>query len=339
MDNSRTILTLFHPNTWGRCRVGRVKIFGSNIKIDSAFLPILIGIAIASCLGCSDETAGLRDLSRRIVGSVGSNKSFHEKMGWVAEEFFTDAKVISLCHAIESEDLELMRQLIDSGADVNAIGEGGMTPLLWAFPDNKIERFKLLLENGADPNVKITGEVGIRASMKPGDSVTIMSARTAFPGYLEAVLKHGGDPNIANRYDHSVLSVVIQSVHVHNRIDRVKMLIDAGADVNARLSGGNPLTIHAISRGSYSYDIVLMLLQNGADYRSPQGTRKPPRRLVHCVVSDEQNVHGFRPEKQNGYYEVVKWLEDHGEDLEQARKEEAARRKAILDPRNAPAYL
>ena len=66
-------------------------------------------------------------------------------MGWVAEEFFTDAKVISLCHAIESEDLKLMRQLIDTGADVNAIGEGGMTPLLWAFPDNKIENRLLSL--------------------------------------------------------------------------------------------------------------------------------------------------------------------------------------------------
>ena len=52
-----------------------------------------------------------------------------------------------------------------------------------------------------------------------------------------------------------------------------------------------------------------------------------------------QNIKRSQPDNRKAYYDVVKWLEDHGEDLEQARKEEAARRKAILDPGNAPAYL
>lgn len=113
---------------------------------------------------------------------IGTKKSFHQKFSWKAEDFFDDTQVVSLCKAIEADDLAEMKRLIEAGADVNAKGKGSMTPLMWAFPDNKFDRFKLLLENGADPNVKISSDLNVPSFFRPGHSVTTVSAKSYFPG-------------------------------------------------------------------------------------------------------------------------------------------------------------
>ena len=65
------------------------------------------------------------------------HRTWHAKFGWKAEEYFTHPQVIALCRAIEADDLKEMDRLIAAGVNVNAQGKGKMTPLLWAFPDNK----------------------------------------------------------------------------------------------------------------------------------------------------------------------------------------------------------
>ena len=86
---------------------------------------------------------------------------WHARMNWKAEDYFQDPKVISLCKAIEADDVKEMEWLIASGSDANAVGKDGMTPLLWAFPDGKIERFQCLLNKGADPNKVFDSDFGV----------------------------------------------------------------------------------------------------------------------------------------------------------------------------------
>ncbi len=112
-----------------------------------------------------------------------SEKTLHQKLGWKAEGFFADPKVIELCRAIEA--------LIAGGVDVNAKGKGNMTPLMWAFPDEKLPRFEMLLRAGADPNVYITSDLGVPNGFTKGDSVTHMACRTC------SDLKKWRDPMIS----------------------------------------------------------------------------------------------------------------------------------------------
>ncbi len=51
-------------------------------------------------------------------------------------------------------DVEGIRLLVAAGADINAIGEFGHTPLQEAVGQLKIEAVKALLELGADPSIK-----------------------------------------------------------------------------------------------------------------------------------------------------------------------------------------
>ena len=153
-----------------------------------------IVVACVPVFGCSDPARGLP----LRPAAAASGQSWHDKHGWKAADFFADPQVVALCEAIQANDLERMRQLIAAGADVNALGKGNMTPLLWAFFDDKPERFWLLLEAGADPNFYTESDFGLRQAMVAGDSVTHMACRSRF-GHFWPVFEHGGDPNLPNK--------------------------------------------------------------------------------------------------------------------------------------------
>ena len=142
-----------------------------------------VGVLILLCGGCG-------------VVSLLLGTTTHQRSGWKAEDFFTEPKVIALCHAIEANDLAEMDRLVRAGADVNAQGKHKMTPLLWAFPDNNLPRFKWMLEHGANPNVVVEDEFNTRQNIARGDSVTQLACESSFPGYFETVFDHGGDPNL-----------------------------------------------------------------------------------------------------------------------------------------------
>lgn len=58
-----------------------------------------------------------------------------------------------LVEATVRSDLQAMKEAIASGDNLNQVEEG-MTPLLWAIFGGNILAVRLLLESGADPNVR-----------------------------------------------------------------------------------------------------------------------------------------------------------------------------------------
>jgi uncharacterized protein len=242
----------------------------------------------------------------------------HQRCGWKAEDYFTDPQVIALCHAIEANDLAEMERLVQAGADVNAQGKDKMTPLLWAFPDNHLPRFKWLLEHGANPNVVVEGEFNTRQSISRGDSVTLMVCKTSHPGYFEAVLDHGGDPNMKHTgplgCSFTPLFQVISGA-AGDKKTKIKRLIELGADMNALALGTTPLGM-AVGWGG-RYDLAIMMLEEGANFRTYD--EDEVQRLIHRVASQERRLDQYTPEQRAGFHELVKWLEDHGESYEAAK--------------------
>jgi ankyrin repeat protein len=248
-------------------------------------------------------------------------RTTHERFGWRAEDYFTDPQVIALCHAIEAKDLTEMERLVKAGADVNAQGKGKMTPLMWAFPDNELPRFKWLLEHGANPNVVVESDFNTGHRTFPGDSVTHMACATPFPGYFDAVFDHGGDPNLRRTgergRDATPLFTVIFAGG-RNRAEKVKRLIAAGADMNTLSDGVTP-PMQAASWFKQN-DLVLTMLDAGANFRAYD--RHECQRLIHMVVRQEFGTVGLKaltPQMQADRAAVIKWLEDHGESYEKAK--------------------
>lgn len=243
--------------------------------------------------------------------------TWHDKVGWEAEAFFDDPEVVALCKAIEANDLEEMKRLIEAGADVNAKGKGNMTPLLWAFFDDKLPRFKLLLENGADPNVLITDDFGPRSGLLAGEAVTHLASSTSFPGYFEAVFENGGDPNLVKqtkalgRGDTPIFDVLMG--RATRKKEKIEDLISLGANLD-HMRGGT--TAAMLATGSAQYDLALFLLEQGADYTIYKPNSNT--RLVHVVLLQEY-LRGRNPHDYPSYQPLLDWLEDHGESIDEAR--------------------
>ncbi|MEC4766138.1 ankyrin repeat domain-containing protein [Halomonas sp. CUBES01] len=177
------------------------------------------------------------------------------------ESYFSDPVQLALAEAAGRGDIEAMQEALNQGADPNAPGKDGMTPLFWSATDTmgaNIEGFRYLLEHGGDPNLVIVDED------KPGKS-TIHLIYLAFtqtnPEFLEAALEAGADPNTV------VSSIKGQTLlfedYLDEYIDNVKLLIEYGADVNYRGQFQQPPLISAIAGSDYK--AALAFVEAGAD--------------------------------------------------------------------------
>lgn len=248
-------------------------------------------------------------------------RTWHDKFAWKAEDYFDDPQVVALCKAIEANDLKAIDRLVAAGADVNAKGKGNMTPLLWAFPDNRPERFKKLLELGADPNVVVENDFNTRMSgILPGDSVTHMACDTWFPKYFDYVFQHGGDPNLWHRRRHKTPLLQLLVGLAREKKEKVQRLIELGADLNANkdyeYTGGRTPAMTAVSAFG-QYDLALLLLDAGADYRAYMTGSNT--RLIHIVAGEERRLPRCSEQQREDYRKLVEWLEARGESIDDAK--------------------
>jgi ankyrin repeat protein len=145
--------------------------------------------------------------------------------------------------------LALIRTLIDEGADVNAqtrevppsrrwlyslndvswVDFTGQTPFLRAALSGDTTTMRLLLENGADPNL------------------------ATFAGTTPLMAASGVNWVVAQTYTESPAAV----------IEAVRMCLELGNDVNATNSMGLSALLGAVNRGSN--DIIRILVAEGAD--------------------------------------------------------------------------
>jgi len=73
--------------------------------------------------------------------------------------------------------------LLDGGADVNAVDNNGMTPLLWVATEGVIDCARLLLDRGADVNMRVSGS---------GASPLRLAKKFDQPMLAELISQHGG---------------------------------------------------------------------------------------------------------------------------------------------------
>ena len=127
-----------------------------------------------------------------------------------------------LVRASQQGDLAAVRKLVESGADVNSVGDHGMGPLL-TFAPAVVE---YLLSKGADPN-RQTNE--------------------------------GGHP-------------VLLGITYFNNFECVRLLLSAGADVNAVVKDTGETALHGALAGAGEnisaadrHAVVELLVEHGAD--------------------------------------------------------------------------
>ncbi len=165
-------------------------------------------------------------------------------------------------------DLDTMRALITNevgkSIDINEQDSSGSTVLQWSVRRWYFDLTTLVLQKGADPNIKdIEGNSTLHIASHLGDS----SARM-----ISLLLQYGAEVNTRNMRDYIPLHLAAESGYATG----VQLLISKGADVNAITRYGSSVLSYAIKRlqretqNGNSYlignctEIVRLLRQSGA---------------------------------------------------------------------------
>jgi uncharacterized protein len=129
-----------------------------------------------------------------------------------------------LVRASQQGDLATVRRLVESGADVNSVGDHGMGPLLTFTPAVT----EYLLAKGADPN-RQTNESGhpVLLGVAYFNNVACVRLLLGAGADAKAVVKETGETTL-----HNALIGLGQHVSAADRHEVVKLLIEHGADPN-----------------------------------------------------------------------------------------------------------
>ena len=240
----------------------------------------------------------------------------------------------SLVEAAEQGRTELVRVLVDGGADVNATQVDGMTALHWAVYHDDAATARLLVRAGADADAG--NRYGVRplalaatnanadivrlllgagadanAALLGGETVLMTAARTGSLKAVEALLAHGADPDARERRGQTALMWAAAEGHT----EIVHALVEAGADNRAALSSGFTPLFFAVREGHI--DVVETLLDAGVDVnavlaRVKDGPAEAVNNASYRPVDD-----GMSPlllAVRNGHFELAVALIEAGAD-------------------------
>ena len=166
----------------------------------------------------------------------------------------------TLVRAVENDKMEAVKLLISAGSDLNSRNAYGLTPVMIVVEKNNIETLQLLLENGSDVNARVINS-SLFLDDWPEGATAIYSAR--LQGNIEMVdmlLEAGAESYLQINPDLND-NLFLNTESFNN--EKVKILIDDGADVNAfNEKGMSPLMI-AVEKDNY--ELVKILIARGAD--------------------------------------------------------------------------
>lgn len=160
----------------------------------------------------------------------------------------------SLFNNIRKNKPEIVRHLLQKGANPNAKDEGGMTALGWAAYKGHTNILEELIDAGADANLPTAGSTPL---------CTVISGE-AGPGewlkMVEALLRANADPNATDRYKRTPLFL---AAYHDASFDVIKALLEAGADPNIPDDRNNVPLDWAASWDQQ--DVARLLILRGAD--------------------------------------------------------------------------
>ncbi|KAJ8948532.1 hypothetical protein NQ318_000072 [Aromia moschata] len=189
----------------------------------------------------------------------------------------------TLLHYAARGHPQIVRLLVDQGADVNSEDCYSNMPLLVAVSVGQSEIASFLLERGVNVNY-------FNVHRHYGYTALILAAKMGNHEVMELLLKHGADVNIMDVDGRTALH---DACYV-GYLDSVRLLVSNGADVRSK-TDDDSTPLHVACQEA-SKDVVEFLVDNGADVNEADNDGRTP---LH-VVAEFGDVELFQYLEQNG---------------------------------------
>src|SRR5262249_13344374 len=169
----------------------------------------------------------------------------------------TPAGDTPLMLAARTGKADAIRALLESGATVNAVETwGGTTALMWAVSEGHVDAARLLIAAGADVNAQ--SYYVAAANGRGFEGRTPVSTRT--------------DPKVEESASGWLTPLMFAARE--GRLDLARLLVAAGADVNAVAGDGKTALAVAIFDGNYA--VASFLVDSKADVNKADAQRFTP---------------------------------------------------------------
>ena len=146
---------------------------------------------------------------------------------------------------------ELIRTMIDHGADVNAMNKHNETAFMTACKKGNVDAIKLLFSVGTNPNIKNDdGQTWIHHTVIGNWSREV----------LQVVMSHGGDVNATTKDNITALMLASRT----GNVDTINVLLAAGADPNITDAGGYTCLHDAVDVGC-NKETLKAIIDHGAN--------------------------------------------------------------------------
>jgi ankyrin repeat protein len=183
-----------------------------------------------------------------------------------------DYEYTLLINATKINDIKLVQVLLEIGADPNIkTFYGGKTALYYAIENNNYEFVRALLKHGADFSLQY-----LMYSVRENHN-------NKYFKIIKALIKAGSDVNENDVYKNTSLYYAVQN----NDIKCINLLIKAGANVNAINDCFDSILISAIHNYVYnnSLKIIRVLLKAGANINYKNG-----RPLIIALIRNNRKI-------------------------------------------------
>lgn len=180
------------------------------------------------------------------------------------------------------DDSTLLEYLNKPGFDINGPDSDGDTALFWASSRQRISTVRILLNNGADPNIVGVSGSPLRIAAALGNIELVdmlidkgaiidsdwslstpisMAMKQGQFDMVKHLLSRGANPNQASG---SMNETPLMGAAMLGNLDLVRALINYGADVNRRDVDGDTAIVYLALGRSLNTQIAKELLLNGA---------------------------------------------------------------------------
>lgn len=157
------------------------------------------------------------------------------------------------------DDAEILRLLIEHGADIEARGEDGATPLIRAATFGQTGIVRDLLKHGA--NVAAKDNYGDTALIAAACICAVIDMPDTLPS-MKLLLENGADVNARNK----VGATALMAAAGWGRTANIQLLIGKGAKIDIKDKNGDTALLISATGGALSMtDTARALLDRGAD--------------------------------------------------------------------------